>query len=189
MPKLIVGLGNPTQKFAGNRHNIGYMVVEQIAKEHKYTFEHDEQADADVVMVPIHGQVVYLVKPTTYMNNSGDAVKILVDRFGLKPKDVILIYDDMDIELGRLRWREAANHGGHNGVRSVIDRLGTREFPKVKVGIGRPAEGVVVLDHVLSDFDADQEGEVDEVIKRAAESVDYFLTCNEVVPTMNHYNN
>jgi PTH1 family peptidyl-tRNA hydrolase len=159
--RLIVGLGNPGAEYERNRHNIGFMVLDRVNKlykwQKKYTGLLAESQDGDLFF-----------KPHTMMNSSGDAVTALMGARAVETSELIVIHDDMDIPLGETRIKMSGGHGGHNGVRSIIDRLGNNTFMRIKCGIGRPAEGVEVLKHVLGNFGADEAQRLQEMIGQAA---------------------
>ena len=138
--QLIVGLGNPGTKYAGTRHNAGFMAVTAIAEKYGVT-RWKEEHQAHTATINVDGEKVMLVMPQTFMNLSGDAVGPLMRYYKLSPADVIVIYDDMDLPVGQLRLRVKGSAGGHNGMKSVIAHLGTDQFPHVRIGIGRPQPG------------------------------------------------
>ncbi|MCI5837189.1 MAG: aminoacyl-tRNA hydrolase [Veillonellaceae bacterium] len=146
--KLIVGLGNPGDKYERTRHNVGFLAVDGLAAE-LGVYRWREEHAALTASVTIAGEKALLVKPQTFMNLSGDAVGALSRYYKVAPADIIVIYDDMDLPVGRLRIRAKGSAGGHNGMKSVIAHLGTNVFPHVRIGIGRPQLGRTVIEHVL----------------------------------------
>jgi PTH1 family peptidyl-tRNA hydrolase len=143
--KLIVGLGNPGKKYENTRHNVGFLAMDKIViklkvKSYKVEdFKYEKKFDAEVVKFKLKDEDIILAKPQTFMNLSGNAVKKIVDFYKLNPsKDLIVVYDDIDISLGKIRIRQEGSSAGHNGLQSIIDELGTDSFMRVRIGIGRP---------------------------------------------------
>lgn len=185
--KLVVGLGNPGPQYAATRHNAGFMAVDLVARELDVQVNHPFQR-ALVGQGLCQGEKVVLAKPQTYMNLSGEAVSRLLRWYKLAPGDLVVIYDDLDLEPGRIRIRARGGDGGHKGLASIISHLGTGEFVRVRVGIGRPpAEGPEVPDWVLS-----RPGSTDEeAIRRALELVPGVLkeiVARGVESAMNKFN-
>lgn len=169
MAHVVVGLGNPGPEYRNTRHNVGQRVVEHLAKALKRPWRREGQAL--VARGRWHGEPVYLVKPLTFMNVTGPAVAATLRRLGAEPPDLILAYDDIDLPLGTVRVRMKGSHGGHNGVRSVIEALGTQEIRRVKLGIGRPDRKDEVTDHVLESFHPEEEEAVEAAVADATERV------------------
>lgn len=161
--KVIVGLGNPGQEYSWTRHNVGFMMVDALAERLDAT-PWRCKFDAQIAEARIGGESVLLVKPQTYMNLSGGAVGQIVRWYKLDAADVIAIYDDMDIPVGMARLRKRGSSGGHRGVESMLAHLGTEEFGRVRIGIGRPAPGWKVVDHVLAVPSPKERGEIEEAI-------------------------
>ena len=138
---MIVGLGNPGSKYHETRHNVGFMLVDMLAKRENLSFTHDKIFQADIASTFIDGQKIYLVKPTTFMNESGKAVHALLAYYGLDERDLLVAYDDLDMVVGKIRFRQKGSAGGHNGIKSLIAHLKTQEFDRIKIGIGRPKPG------------------------------------------------
>uniref|UniRef100_UPI0025FA3852 aminoacyl-tRNA hydrolase n=1 Tax=uncultured Clostridium sp. TaxID=59620 RepID=UPI0025FA3852 len=146
---LIVGLGNPGSQYEDTRHNIGFKVIDNIAKE--YNIEINRQKFKGMCGEGfINGEKVILLKPTTYMNLSGESIREVVDFYKISNEDVLVIYDDISLDVGRLRIREKGSAGGHNGIKSIIAHLGTDIFPRIKVGVGQP--NVDLVNYVLGKF-------------------------------------
>ncbi|MGM0470879.1 MAG: aminoacyl-tRNA hydrolase [Bacillota bacterium] len=184
--KLIVGLGNPEPKYSGTRHNIGFAVVNNLANQHQIKITKKEK-QALVGSYHQQGEKVILAKPQTYMNSSGQAVVKLADWYNISPSDIIIIYDDLDLEVGRLKLKAQGSHGGHNGIKSVINQLGTQQVPRLRVGIGRPPEYLSVSDYVLGQFSSQEEVEIEEVINQATSALEVWLTTG-ITAAMNQYN-
>lgn len=171
---LIVGLGNPGPTYAATRHNIGFMVVDELARRHAMTFGKTEKK-AQVADGRIGERRVLLAKPQTYMNESGMAVRALFDFYKFERANFIVICDDLDIPLGTLRLRNGGGHGGQNGVRSIINHLGSPDFARVRCGISRPPGKMDPADYVLKPFMGDDQITARIVIERAADAVETWL--------------
>lgn len=169
MAHVVVGLGNPGPEYQDTRHNVGQRVVDLLA--HRLRGKFQRASDTLTTQVRWRGDTVHLVKPQSFMNVSGPTVRRALARLGAEPLDLILVYDDIDMELGKVRVRLRGSAGGHNGVRSVIEALGTEEIRRVKLGVGRPEHKGDVADHVLSTFDADELPVVDDAVAAAADRV------------------
>ena len=169
MAHVVVGLGNPGPEYRDTRHNIGHRVVDALAAQLKKAFHPD--GGAHIARGSWRGDTLYLVKLQSFMNVSGPAVRRLLHTLGAGPEDLVLVYDDIDMELGKVRTRLRGSAGGHNGVRSVIETLGTEAVRRVKIGIGRPAHKAQVPDHVLTVFEPDEEESVATAVATAAARV------------------
>ncbi len=167
---LVVGLGNPGPEYELTRHNMGFLVVDELADRAR-AGPWRRACRAEVAEGSLAGRPVVLAKPLTYMNRSGDAVVRLVDRYGVPLDRLVVIHDDLDLPFGALRIRTQGGHGGHKGIRSILGALGTGEFVRVKIGIGRPSGKGDVVDYVLGPFTADEAAELPSVLVRAAEAV------------------
>lgn len=182
--KLIIGLGNPGSDYAQTRHNIGFMVIDALAQE--CGGEVKKSQHKSLVGQVNLGQVkAVLAKPQTYMNLSGQAVAALMNWYKLTPRDIIVITDDMDLPPGRLRIRTGGSGGGQKGLKSIIESLGTQEFARIRVGIGRPAHGAV--NHVLGKISATEAEVLVPAIKAAAEAVKVWVS-DGITAAMNQYN-
>ena len=168
--KLVVGLGNPGKQYEKTKHNIGFMVVDAIADSVPHTPWREEQG-AEVCSITVAGEKVLLVKPQTFMNASGESVGPLMRYYKIDPSDVYCIYDDMDLPVGKLRIRPNGSSGGHNGIKSLIAHLGTENFPRFRVGIGRPLPQWSVIDHVLAPFSEESQEKVQKGIKDTVKAV------------------
>jgi len=167
---LVVGLGNPGREYARNRHNVGHLVVDELAHRHGGSWR--GKFSGQLAEVRIDGHKVALLKPETYMNESGRSVRAAKDFFELEPRAVLVVHDESDLELGRLQARLGGGLAGHNGLRSVAQQLGTPEFLRLRVGIGRPGRGDrrPLADYVLSDFDPHEDAAT--IVARAADAVE-----------------
>ncbi len=182
---LIVGLGNPGGRYAGTRHNVGWAVVDVLARRLRSRWRR-AGFPAEVAEGELGGRRVVLVKPLTYMNRSGEAVAAALRRYGAEG-GVILVHDDLDLPPGRVRVRPGGGAGGHRGVLSVQAALGTEEVGRVRVGIGRPPAGVDPADYVLAPFAPEEEAAVGEAVERAAAAVETLLRDGYEV-AMNRFN-
>jgi PTH1 family peptidyl-tRNA hydrolase len=182
----VVGLGNPGERYRRTRHNLGYMVVDALAAR-SGAGKGREEADAWVADARVGGGDVLLVKPLTFMNRSGIAVDGLLASRGVSPGDVVAVVDDAALELGELRVRERGSHGGHNGLRSLIDVMGTEDFPRVRVGIRRGELPDDLAEFVLSEFPEEDVLVVQEIVGLAADAVECLLR-DGAAPAMNRFN-
>jgi PTH1 family peptidyl-tRNA hydrolase len=179
--KLIVGLGNPGKTYARNRHNVGFLCLNYFARLHSIPFDR-RQCRARVGIAKIKGERLLLAKPGTFVNLSGNSVAGLVHKHNIPLSDLLIIYDDLDLPLGKIRLRQSGSSGGHKGMNSIISTLGSEDFPRIRVGIGRPqaeeqsiSEDAIV-NYVLSDFSPEEEAIIKPVIVKVAEAIDCFLT-------------
>jgi PTH1 family peptidyl-tRNA hydrolase len=164
---LIVGLGNPGGEYRGTRHNVGFEVVDRLAAKHRIEFNKGRHRAVSGAG-KIGGVQVALAKPLTFMNLSGQAVAAIARQYGLKPERILVIADDMDLVVGRVRLKPKGSAGGHNGHKSIIQSLGSEEYPRLKIGIGQPARGGI--DHVLSGFDQNERPVIDDAVRHAVEA-------------------
>jgi len=172
---LIVGLGNPGRKYAGNRHNVGFRCLDHLASAHDLSFGR-RQKQARVALGPILRRSVVLAKPRTYMNKSGGPVAALA-RFYRVPMDrLLVVYDDLDLPPGTTRLRPSGGSGGHRGMRSIINQLSSREFARLRVGIGRPPGRMDPADYVLQDFSQDEEILLERTLKQTTAAIEAWLT-------------
>ena len=183
--KLVVGLGNPGPRYANNRHNVGFRCVRRIAVQYGSS-RHKLIDNALVTPVQIRGTKVALARPLAFMNRSGQAVASLSRRYAVALSDLLVVYDDLDLPLGRIRLREVGGAGGHKGMLSIIDSLGGDSFPRLRIGIGRPAEDQP-SDYVLCDFAPDEVSTVEATYELAIAAVESFVT-GGIVVAMNTFN-
>ena len=190
--KLVVGLGNPGRGYAGNRHNLGFMCLAHFARTQAVALD-KKQGKARTGTGRIGGETVVLARPQTFMNLSGESVSLLMQKFRVDFGDLLVVHDDLDLPLGRIRLRRGGGSGGHKGIESIIACLGSRDFPRLRVGIGRPNETGFgsseedVISYVLADFTPEEEKEIDKVIPRVSEAILCFLTDGLAV-AMNRFN-
>jgi PTH1 family peptidyl-tRNA hydrolase len=184
--KMIVGLGNPGSRYERNRHNIGFQIVDELADAHGLSFD-KRQHKAKIASGWIGEQRVLLVKPQTFMNLSGEAVQPLAAYYKIDPADLIVIFDDLDLPTGKLRLRPFGGAGGHNGMKSIIQRLGTNEFPRLRVGIDRPPGRMDPAAYVLQDFSSSEEEIMVQVRDRARQALECWLEAG-IDAAMNQFN-
>lgn len=185
MMKVIVGLGNPGGEYAETRHNAGFLVVDMLAESLKLDFRAKYQGL--VAEGQINGERFFLLKPQTYMNLSGRAVRELTNFYKIPGPEILVIHDDMDLPLGKIRFREKGSPGGHNGIRSIIGELGTEEFWRLKIGVGRPPAQWDPARYVLTPFAKEEIPALEEVLARAEKAVPMWLS-GEKVQAMNLFN-
>jgi len=184
--RLIVGLGNPGERYRRTRHNVGFMVLDALAAR-AGAKRGREESGAWVASGELGAESVLLVKPLSFMNRSGGPVLGLLRTYGTEPRDVVVVLDDVALPLGELRLRERGGHGGHNGLRSVIDVLGTEEFPRLRIGIRKEDGTDELADYVLSEFPKEDVLVVQEMVGYAADAVECLI--REGVPAaMNRFN-
>jgi PTH1 family peptidyl-tRNA hydrolase len=190
--KLIVGLGNPGKTYARNRHNVGFQCLNYFARLHSIPFDR-RQCQARAGIGKARGDKLLLAKPGTFVNLSGKSVAGLVHKHNISLSDLLVIYDDLDLPMGKIRLRQSGSSGGHKGMSSIISALGSEDFPRIRVGIGRPqtekqsmSEDAIV-NYVLSDFSPQEEATIKPVISRVTEAIDCFLT-EGIKAAMNKFN-
>jgi len=182
----VVGLGNPGRRYAATRHNVGFTLIERIAERWNVRLK-KRKYKSKAVQVERGQDTILLVKPWTYMNQSGLAVKDLVRRTGLMLKQLLVVYDDLDIPLGEIRIRREGGPGTHNGMISIIQEIGSTQFPRIRIGIGPLPSGIEATDFVLSGFVEDQRPALDESLARAEEAVILILD-RDIEEAMNRFN-
>jgi PTH1 family peptidyl-tRNA hydrolase len=179
--KLIVGLGNPGKTYAHNRHNAGFRCLNYFARLHSIRFDH-RRCRARIGIAEVGDEKLLLAKPGTFMNLSGQSVACLVHKYDIPSSDLLVIYDDLDLPLGKIRLRQSGSSGGHKGMNSIISALGSEDFPRIRVGIDRPQmdeqsiSDNAIVNYVLSDFSPQEEAIIKPVIAGVAEAIDCFLT-------------
>ena len=184
--KIIAGLGNPGAEYAKTKHNVGFMLMDAFAV-HLNAASWREDFHSLVTEISIGGEKVFLVKPLTYMNNSGESVRAFMDYFKIDASDVIVIYDDINLEPGNLRIRLKGSAGGHNGIKSLIAHMGTSDFPRIKVGVGEKPPRIDLADHVLGHFNDEDKKLLDEAASDAIEAIK-LMVAGEYDMAMNRYN-
>lgn len=184
--KLIVGLGNPGKQYENTRHNIGFMVLDELAKSWNVSFD-KTKFNAEYA-IAYHGGIKYLlIKPTTYMNLSGEAVGKFYDYFEIDIEDILVIYDDLDTKTANFKLKSKGSSGGHNGIKSIISHLGTEKFNRLKIGIDRPTPPMKVVDYVLGRFSKDEMSEIEKIYSKSINCIEDFSKMS-FVDLMNKYN-
>ncbi len=188
--KLIVGLGNPGIKYTKNRHNVGFMVVDAFALGAAIEWRNSQ----DLMCYFAKSEEFILVKPSTYMNESGEAVRAVANYFSVKSSDILVVHDEVDLEFGKIRMTFNGSSAGHHGVESINKCLGTQDFARLRVGVGPPSPkapdgkpSIGVTKHVLEDFTKDEQNKLEEIIAKAGDAVKSYLS-EGVVATMNKFN-
>lgn len=181
----VVGLGNPGEQYARTRHNVGFLALEQLVRQAPGSWVRESGCQARLRRLALGQHEVLLAQPLTYMNRSGAAVRALAERFGWGPGDLLVVLDDFLLDFGRLRFRRGGSDGGHNGLASVLEEMGTAAVPRLRVGIGQPPLEVSTIDYVLSPFGPDEP--VAELAEQAAQAVVYCVEAG-IEAAMNRYN-
>ncbi len=188
IPELIVGLGNPEPKYDNTRHNIGFAAVDELAKVWQMPLKENKRFQGLFAEgVTQGGQKVRLLKPLTYMNRSGQSVRAVTDWYKVEPRSVLVIYDDMDLPVGRLRMRLSGSAGGHNGMKSIIAHLGSQEFPRLRIGIGKSEVEKGKISHVLGKFAPEEFKAIDEILYISVKAIELGLK-QGIEQSMNRYN-
>jgi peptidyl-tRNA hydrolase, PTH1 family len=189
--KMIVGLGNPGKEYSTNRHNIGFLCINNFARKHHISLD-QKKGKSRTGLGTVEGYEVVLAKPQTYMNLSGQAVSLLMQKYHVSLDDLIVIHDDLDLPLGKVRIRRDSSAGGHNGIKSIIACLGTQDFTRIRVGISRPPQnGEVkeqsIVEYVLGDFSREDQPVIDDVLRRVSEAALCLMT-DGLTAAMNKFN-
>lgn len=184
--ELIVGLGNPGKEYEASRHNVGFLVLNLLARTHGIPLN-ERKYKSRWGKGQINAHPVILSKPHTYMNLSGEAVKLFLTPFSLTPRQLVVIHDDLDLSFGRIKIKDKGGNGGHKGIQSIMNALGTGDFPRIRVGIGRPPDGLDAADYVLQPFDATEKRSLNDVLTRSREALELLLG-KGIQAAMNQYN-
>jgi len=189
IPQLIVGLGNPEPKYDKTRHNIGFDAVDALARRGQISWSENRRFQGWFGEgTGFKGNKLRLLKPLTYMNRSGQAIRAVMDWYKLPPDTILIIYDDMDLPVGRLRLRLSGSAGGHNGMKSAIAHLGTQNFPRLRIGIGKSSQDKGTISHVLGKFSAQETESISKILELVVDSVELALK-EGVEKAMSLYNN
>ena len=186
-PKLIVGLGNPEPKYDKTRHNIGFAAVDELAKVWQLPLKENKRFQGLFSEGVAPGGQIRLLKPLTYMNRSGQSVRAVTDWYKLEPQEVLVIYDDMDLPVGRLRMRLSGSAGGHNGMKSIIAHLGGQNFPRLRIGIGKSDGQKGTISHVLGKFTPEETQAISEILYVSVKAIELSLK-EGIEQSMNRYN-
>ncbi len=188
IPELIVGLGNPEPRYDQTRHNIGFDAVDSLAKAWSLSWKENKRFQGLIAEgISQYGNKIRLLKPLTYMNRSGQAVRAVIDWYKIAPGSVLVIYDDMDLPVGRLRIRRSGSAGGHNGMKSIISHLGSQDFPRLRIGIGKSDRKKQTIGHVLGKFAPEEKKVIQEILDISVNAVEKSLK-EGVEKAMNIYN-
>jgi PTH1 family peptidyl-tRNA hydrolase len=186
MLNLIVGLGNPGERYKNTRHNLGYRVIDFLAEKNKKNFK-PQKGEFLSCEIHIKEEIIYLAKPLTFMNSSGVAVVEAMDNFDLGIENLFVVCDDVNLPLGKIRIREKGTDGGHKGLRSIIYQLNSVDFARLRMGIGEVPQNVDLEEFVLEDFKEDEKEQVDKMIEKAAQAVENIWN-SEIEDSMNRFN-
>lgn len=184
--KLIAGLGNIGEKYLFTRHNAGFMVADKLAYDNNFEFREEKKLKCLLAKTKINGEDIIIIKPTTFMNLSGEAVIAVMNYYKIEVKDILIIYDDLSLDIGKIRFRANGSDGGHNGIKSIIKHLGTKDFDRIKVGIG-PQPPIPSEAFVLQNFTKEQLEEMKVSVKRTTEAIEFYLE-NGIAKAQNSYN-
>ncbi len=185
--KLFVGLGNPGKKYAFTRHNVGFMVIDTFANRNQLSFKYESKFDAEIAMFTQNQEKILLCKPSTFMNLSGDAISKIMHYYDIDIEDVFVFVDDINLEVGRLRLREKGGHGGHNGLRDIIQKTQTRDFKRIRIGIGENTQKR--LDHyVLGEFSKNEIITIKLAADRCVEMIDDVISGKSYLDIMTKFN-
>lgn len=183
---LIIGLGNPDVEYEKTRHNMGFNTINKIAQQYNIEIKKNKFKGLYEIVI-IEGQKVILLKPQTYMNSSGDCVKKFIDFYKIQKEEILVIYDDMDIKPGKIKIRKKGSNGGHNGIKSIIQMIGTEEFPRIRIGIGRPKTDEDKINYVIGEIPEEEMPVLKDGVEKAKEAVIYILK-NGIDSAMNKLN-
>jgi PTH1 family peptidyl-tRNA hydrolase len=184
--KIIAGLGNPGKEYARTRHNIGFLVLDVLALKSCTTFD-KTRFDSEYVKARIRGKEAFLIKPLTYMNRSGLSIHKFAAYYKIESRDIIIVHDDMDLDFGKIKIVKSRGHGGHNGVRSIMEAFGSNDHIRVRVGVGHPSSGRDITGHVLGGFSPDEIPLLDKTTDTASNACLHILE-NGVISAMNTFN-
>ncbi len=184
--RIVLGLGNPGARYDATRHNIGFILVDYLARRAQVGWTASARDHSLLAEVDWAGQPVLLVKPQTYMNRSGRAARALCARFAVSPCDVLVAYDDFLLDFGRLRLRGRGSDGGHNGLASIIEELSSQDVPRLRLGIGQPPDGGDIIEYVLAPF-SQSDGDVEALVERGAAALDTYFA-EGIEAAMNRFN-
>lgn len=184
--KLIVGLGNPGKQYEQTRHNIGFEVIEELSRGFNIPLNQSKHKGL-YGMGFYKGEKILLLKPLTYMNLSGESIRAVMDYYDIALEDFLVIYDDLDLPVGKIRLRQKGSPGGHNGIKSTVAHLGTQQFNRIRIGIDRPESGMSVPDYVLGRFRKEEQDEMLDAVKKSAEACQAWLE-KPFLQVMNEFN-
>ena len=183
--QLIVGLGNPGPKYEATRHNVGFWFVDRLARSKGASFRNEKKFHGEVCSLTLNGNSVWLLKPQTYMNHSGQAVRAITQFYKIPVESILVVHDELDIPPGTLRVKQGGGHGGHNGLRDIIAHLGSKEFVRLRVGIGHPGNSRDVTNYVLGRAGADEHSDIERALQDAMHYLPSILD-GDMQNAMNH---
>ena len=184
--KLVVGLGNVGDKYCFTRHNAGFMIADSLAMKNSEAFRENSKLKSLITKIRINNEDTLLIKPTTYMNLSGETLRAVIDYYKIPIENTLVVYDDLSLELGKIRFRASGSDGGHNGIKSIIQHLGTNKFARLKIGIG-PQPPIPSEAFVLQNFSNSELEALKTVINKSDEAIEYYFA-NGIQKTQNSYN-
>ena len=171
---LLVGLGNPGIKYERNRHNIGFCLIDYFTSQIN-SEDYIDKFNSKYTLVRLNDNKIHIIKPQTYMNRSGVSVRNCKDFFKIAPNNIIVVYDDMDLALGSLKIKSSGGSAGHNGIKSLIDEIGSNNFVRIRIGIGKPKENIETADYVLQNFSDDETDGIEKISKNITESISILV--------------
>lgn len=184
--KIMVGLGNPGKQYEHTRHNVGFDVIDELSR--RFNIPLDQSKLKGLYGIGFYkGEKVLLLKPLTYMNLSGESIRAVMDYYDIDLEDLLVIYDDLDLPVGKIRLRQKGSAGGHNGIKSTVSHLGTQQFNRIRIGIDRPQNGMSVPDYVLGKFHKEEQSQVQDVIQKSADACEAWLE-RPFIQVMNDFN-
>jgi peptidyl-tRNA hydrolase, PTH1 family len=184
--KLIVGLGNPGRQYEETRHNVGFKVIDELSDQLHIPLD-KAKFNGVFGQGMVNGEKVLLLKPLTYMNLSGESIRPLMDYYDILVEDILVVYDELDLPVGKIRLREKGSAGGHNGMKSIIQHLGTQEFKRIRIGINRPTNSMKIADYVLGRFPAEELQDIKDAIQKSAEAAEKWVSTS-FLQVMNEFN-
>lgn len=184
--KLIVGLGNPGRQYEETRHNVGFKVIDELSNQLHIPLD-KAKFNGVFGQGMLNGEKVLLLKPLTYMNLSGESIRPLMDYYDILVEDILVVYDELDLPVGKIRLREKGSAGGHNGMKSIIQHLGTQEFKRIRIGINRPTNGMKIADYVLGRFPAEEMQDIKDAIHKSTEAAEKWVS-TPFLQVMNEFN-
>ena len=183
---LVIGLGNVGSKYTFTRHNAGFMIADSLAMKNSEAFRENSKLKSLITKIKFNNEDTLLIKPTTYMNRSGEALRAVIDYYKIPIENTLVVYDDLSLELGKIRFRASGSDGGHNGIKSIIQHLGTNKFARLKIGIG-PQPPIPSEAFVLQNFSNSELETLKTVINKSDEAIEYYFA-NDIQKTQNSYN-
>lgn len=185
--KLILALGNPDEKYLNTRHNAGFMIADRLSEKWGFSFLKENKFKSEICKTVFANEQILIAKPLTYMNLSGDAAILIMNFFKISPFDLLVVYDDLSLDLGKVRFRANGSDGGHNGIKSIIKCIGSKEFARLKFGVGPQPKNIPSEHFVLANFSLDTKNLLNDTIEKATDAIECFLT-DGLQKTQNKFN-